>query len=87
MVKCHILERSYKEFAIGPGSKHNDETYTVHELEALVSTAFQFVNQARTTDFIDVEQCVELTQNFVLKCLDRYVVVISEGKQSVNLSA
>ena len=57
--------------AIGPGSKHNQDTYTVEEIEALLATVFLYVNQERTAHPVNIEECVELTINYLLKCLDR----------------
>ena len=70
---CSMLEVAYKDVAIGPGPKHNLDTYSVEEVETLLADIFQYVNQERASLQFDVEGQVEVTLNYLLKCLDRFV--------------
>jgi len=68
-----MLEVVYQDLAIGPGSKHNLDTFSVEEVETLLTTIFQYVSQERASLQLDVEGQVEVTVNYLLKCLDRLV--------------
>ncbi len=79
-MRSSVLEVAYKDMGIGPSSKHNHETYGVAELEALLNIVFQYVNQERAAQPINVEESTEITLNYLLKCLDRLASISSTIK-------
>ena len=71
-VRLRNLKDSFKNMGIGPGSGHNNEVFSVEEVEALLVNVFQLATTDRE-HLVEQEKCVELTLSFLLKCLDRYI--------------
>lgn len=64
----HILVKALNE--LGLESPQNSEVLSVTELESFLSKLFHLAQRGRT-QFIQTESCVEVTLNWILKCLDR----------------
>ena len=68
VVEKHILVKAFNE--LGLGSPQNSEVLSVPELETFLNKLFHLAQRDRA-QFIQPDTCVEITLNWVLKCLDR----------------
>ena len=73
VVSKYHLERAF--FELGLASPRNTEVLSVQELEALLSKLFHLAERGRA-QFIQPDLCVEITLSWLLKCLDRYQILL-----------
>ena len=61
-------------------ARQNSAGMSVAEVESLLNEIFQSAQQSRSRpDFIHPDTCVEMTLNWVLKCIDRLVCIHRQG--------
>ena len=68
-VDLDILSHAFSEYG-WEGSAHNSSTLSVLELESLLNKIFQLAQRGRSR-FLQPDECVEITLNWSLGCLDR----------------